>query len=91
MSDLDPLICDFLVWLQREPRAYAEVMDVWRTSCPRLTVWEDAMDRSLVSRALRPGAAAVIAVTDAGRELLIEKRGNDAALIPAFLPENISS
>ena len=36
---IQPLILDFLHWLDSEPRAYAEVMDVWRTSCPRLTVW----------------------------------------------------
>ena len=36
---LTPLIRDFLTWIDAEPRAYADVMDVWRTSCPRLSVW----------------------------------------------------
>ena len=49
-NDLDPLILDLLEWIAREPRAYADVIDVWRTSCPRLTVWEDAMDRGFAVR-----------------------------------------
>jgi hypothetical protein len=56
MSDpLDPLVLDLVEWVAREPRTYAQVMEAWRTSCPRLTVWEDAVDRGLVTRG--PGAA----------------------------------
>ncbi|MGP8123581.1 MAG: hypothetical protein ACLP8B_24050 [Xanthobacteraceae bacterium] len=47
----DPLILDLLEWIARSPRSYREVMDDWRTSCPRLTVWEDAIDRGLIVRA----------------------------------------
>jgi len=63
-----PLILDFLEWLAAEPRPYAEVMDVWRTSCPRLTIWEDAVERGLVARECGPSRAVVL--TDAGRGLL---------------------
>ena len=35
-------------WVAREPRAYPELIDAWRTSCPRLTVWEDAVERGFV-------------------------------------------
>ena len=49
-NDLDPLILDLLEWIGREPRSYADVIDAWRTSCPRLTVWEDAMDRGFAVR-----------------------------------------
>ena len=66
---IQPLIIDFLHWLDAEPRAYVEVMDVWRTSCPRLTVWEDAVDRGLVERR-REGSATIIALTLAGRRTL---------------------
>ncbi|MBV9976585.1 MAG: hypothetical protein JO105_14465 [Hyphomicrobiales bacterium] len=85
MTDLDPLILDLLEWLEREPRSYADVMDAWRTSCPRLTVWEDAMDRGLVARIARPGKGAVIAVTDAGRGFLRERRASGPAPVPAFI------
>ena len=39
---------DFLTWLAEEPRSYQETMEAWRTSCPRLTVWEDALAEGLV-------------------------------------------
>jgi hypothetical protein len=65
---IQPLILDFLHWLDAEPRAYAEVMDVWRTSCPRLTVWEDAVDRGLVERR-RDAGPAIVVLTAAGRAL----------------------
>ena len=44
-NDLDPLVRDLVDWLNKEPRLYTDVLDAWRTSCPRLTVWEDAVDR----------------------------------------------
>ena len=47
----DPLVLDFVEWIAREPRSYAEVVATWRTSCPRLTIWEDAADRGYVTRA----------------------------------------
>jgi hypothetical protein len=51
MSDpvIDALILDLLGWLASGDRTYEEVMDAWRTSCPRLTVWEDANDRGLIA------------------------------------------
>jgi hypothetical protein len=69
-ADLDPLILDFLEWLAPNPRPYAEVMEAWRTSCPRLTVWEDSMDRGFVARASSNGAGRMIAITPAGRDFL---------------------
>ena len=38
---------------------YDEVMEAWRTSCPRLTVWEDAVDRSFVQHARSNGVSLV--------------------------------
>jgi hypothetical protein len=71
MTDaLEPLILDFLEWLAPRPRAYDEVMDGWRTSCPRLTVWEDAMDRGLVRRERGEDERPVVAVTALGAALL---------------------
>jgi hypothetical protein len=71
MSDiLTPLTMDFLGWLADAPRPYSEVMDVWRTSCPRLTVWEDAIDAGLVAHRREPGQAAMVEVTARGAALL---------------------
>jgi hypothetical protein len=75
---LDPLILDMVEWVAREPRAYADVMDAWRTSCPRLTVWEDAVDRGFVARERADGAAINVVVTPAGRQFLVDN-GRDVA------------
>ena len=65
-----PMILDFLEWLAPAPRPYEEVMEAWRTSCPRLTLWESAVDGGYVMRRRTPGQAAVVEVTDRGRVLL---------------------
>ena len=64
----EPLILDLVEWVARKPRPYAEVMEAWRTSCPRLPVWEDAVDRGLVER--RAGENTLVQVTAAGLDYL---------------------
>jgi len=66
---IDPLLRDLLAWLGRDGRPYADVMDAWRTSCPRLPVWEDANERGFVARASEQGVK-MVRVTDAGRAFL---------------------
>ena len=53
----DALVLDLVEWIGREPRLYSEVIETWRTSCPRLTIWEDAVDRGYVARQPAAGAA----------------------------------
>jgi hypothetical protein len=72
-NDLDPLILDLLEWIDREPRSHAEVIDVWRTSCPRLTVWEDAMDRGFAVREHKQGRETMVRLTAAGRDFLRQR------------------
>jgi hypothetical protein len=75
MSDtLAPLILDFLEWIAARPRPYSEVMDVWRTSCPRLTVWEDANERGFIARRHVEGREVTVDLTAAGRSFLKSKR-----------------
>jgi hypothetical protein len=69
-NDLDPLILDLLEWITREPRSYADVIEAWRTSCPRLTVWEDAVDRGFAVREPGQGRDVLIRLTDDGRDFL---------------------
>jgi hypothetical protein len=71
---VDSLILDLIEWIGRGERPYAETMDAWRTSCPRLTVWEDATDRGYIERRRRPGSPAVVSVTAAGAEHLQKSR-----------------
>jgi hypothetical protein len=68
-ANLDPLIRDLVSWCDREPRTQAEALEAWRTSCPRLTVWEDALDRGLLERRNVDGQR-LITVTAAGRAFL---------------------
>jgi len=66
----DPLVLDLLEWIAREPRLYTDVIETWRTSCPRLTIWEDAVDRGYVTRQPSAGAGASVTVTESGEQLL---------------------
>lgn len=62
---LDPLIRDLVEWVAREPRSYTEFLEAWRTSCPRLAVWEEASERGLVERRSENGRT-MVAATPAG-------------------------
>jgi hypothetical protein len=62
-----------LAFIAAEPRTYAEVMEAWRTSCPRLTVWEDAVDRGLVVRERSATDGIVVRLTPAGRSFLAQR------------------
>lgn len=64
----EPLILDLVDFVAAAPRPYAEVIDAWRTSCPRLTVWEDAIERGLVTCAPHGGGTLMVTATEAGRQ-----------------------
>jgi hypothetical protein len=78
-DSVDALILDLLEWLGSQPRPYAEVIDAWRTSCPRLPVWEEATDRGFVARADGGEGGAVVFVTSLGRDFLVARRGVNPA------------
>lgn len=65
-AEHEPLILDLVEWVAAKARPYAEVMDAWRTSCPRLPVWEDAVERGLIERK----SDAMVSVTAAGLDYL---------------------
>jgi hypothetical protein len=69
-----PLILDLLEWIGSDPRPYAETLEAWRTSCPRLPVWEDANDLGLITRHRAPGRGTMISVSAAGIELVHKHR-----------------
>jgi hypothetical protein len=72
---VDALILDLLEWIGPGSKPYAEVMAAWRTSCPRLPVWEDANERGFIGRHSERGVGAFIVVTALGREHLAKHRG----------------
>jgi hypothetical protein len=61
---------EFLVWLDAAPRTYDETMDAWRTSCPRLSLWEDATIGGLVELVRDDAGCAVVCLTEIGRVAL---------------------
>jgi hypothetical protein len=71
---VDALILDLLEWIGPVPRPYAEVLEAWRTSCPRLPVWEAANDLGFITRHRAPGRGAFISASAAGMEHLRKHR-----------------
>ncbi|WP_089175556.1 hypothetical protein [Bosea sp. AS-1] len=68
MEAPEALVIDLLAFLKAGPRPYGEVMEAWRTSCPRLPVWEDAVDLGLVQR-----ERDLVILTEAGKNLLASR------------------
>jgi len=69
---IDPLVRDLVEWVAKEPRPYAEALDAWRTSCPRLMVMEEASDRGYVERTTVDGHGLCVVATTAGRVFVRE-------------------
>jgi D-3-phosphoglycerate dehydrogenase len=75
MADpVDALVADLLEWIGQGSRAYPEVMEVWRTSCPRLPVWEEANARGFIEQFHEPGEGARVALTPLGLDTLRARR-----------------
>ena len=72
-STVDALLVDLLLWLSVRERTYEAVLEAWRTSCPKLPVWEDANDRGLVTRVTAAGGE-FVRITPAGLLYLAEHR-----------------
>jgi hypothetical protein len=72
---VDALIIDLLEWIGPQSRPYAEVIEAWRTSCPRLPVWEEANARGYIVHEHLEGSPARISVSPAGRAVLSGHRG----------------
>ncbi|MFY9838443.1 MAG: hypothetical protein WAK55_18620 [Xanthobacteraceae bacterium] len=82
MSDSPSLIMiQFLWWVADRPRSYAQTMEAWRTSCPRLSVWEDAVIDNLVRV---DGGHRAVTLTSRGHAVL---RKSQAGQAPAAASE----
>lgn len=70
---IDPLVVDLVAWIG-SGRPYLEVMDAWKTSCPRLPVWEEANARGLLARSRDESGTEWVRLTPTGESLLREER-----------------
>ena len=69
-----------LEWLAVRPRHYREVMEAWRTNCPRLTIWEDAWSEGLLARDPHTGH---VLLSEKGRALLARPTAHSRSNGPA--------
>jgi hypothetical protein len=69
MSTVTALTSQMLTWIAEKPRGYVETIEAWKTSCPRLAVWEDALADGLVR--IERGS---VVLTDQGVEFVTPLR-----------------
>ena len=61
------LTLQLLEWIDDHPRRYDEALEAWRTTCPRLSIWEDACIDGLIDC---EAGSRVVSVSAKGRVLL---------------------
>ncbi len=64
------LVRDLIAWVADEPRPYLEVIEAWHTHCPRLPVWEDALEHQFVLRERGTDGELVVRASDSGMRYL---------------------
>jgi hypothetical protein len=64
------LTLQLLEWVAERPRTYAESIDAWKSNCPRLSVWDDAIIDGLIRTSRSNGAEPIVELTPAGRASL---------------------
>jgi hypothetical protein len=74
------IMLQFLAWVADRPRTYPETMDAWRSSCPRLSVWEDAIIDGLVR--IDNGNGRAVVLTPQGRKVLRNSAPAPAIVAP---------
>lgn len=72
------IMLQFLAWVADRPRTYHETMEAWHSTCPRLSVWEDAVIDGLVRR--ENGAGRTVSLTARGRTMLAASQTAPAEL-----------
>jgi hypothetical protein len=61
------IMIQFLDWIADRPRRHADVMEAWRSSCPRFPVWEDARADGLVRQYGGENGDRRVELTERGR------------------------
>lgn len=71
-QDVSALTLQFLEWVAAGRRSHADLMETWRSSCPRLSIWEDAVQDGLVRY---DSGSREIELTPSGRAVLARTAG----------------
>lgn len=94
---MNALTLQFLEWVAQRPRTYAQAMDAWRSTCPRLTIWEDALNDGLIEmHQVRVSAHDVerrargVRLSERGR-LAMQSAMNEAAMRAHALKDEVSA
>jgi hypothetical protein len=61
---------ELLAWVRERERSYGETIDAWRSNCPRLSVWEDALADELVEVVRSPRGRSTVVLTTRGLDVL---------------------
>ena len=69
-----PLVLDLVEWVAERPRHYDDVMEAWRTTCPRLSVWEDTVDAGYLAVGFDDRATKIVTITESGTRFLRDNR-----------------
>ncbi len=79
MSEPESLMLQFLTWVADRRRSYEDAMAAWQSTCPRHTIWEDAIIGGLVRIESANGAhQSIVTLTPRGRAILEEKKSQDS-------------
>jgi Raf kinase inhibitor-like YbhB/YbcL family protein len=87
MPPNDALVLDLLEWIGPGSRPYAEALEAWHTSCPRLPIWEDAHERGFLARRSDPARGTVVSVTPSGAAHLRAHRADAARHASVVSPQ----
>ena len=77
------LTFDLLAWIDSRTRSYEETIEAWKTSCPRLSIWDDAVVDGLVRIDRRSGEGAIVVLSALGQTALA---ADDLRLEPRRVP-----
>lgn len=68
---VDPATLDFLRWIAERTATYHEALEVWQTTCPRQSTWEDSFHEGLVRvQRLAGSNQSIVVLTPLGRSIL---------------------
>ncbi|HWY68332.1 MAG TPA: hypothetical protein VNX88_06680 [Terriglobales bacterium] len=76
---VEKLILELLEWVARRERTYEDVIDAWRTSCPRLPIWEDANERGFLVVEQAKGRR-IVTITAAGLGFLQRHKPSEKSI-----------